>query len=295
LTWENYFMPSTTGEVLALLEQHQGQARLVAGGTDLMVQHRWDPLEVKSLIDIGRVPALKEIREDNGRIYVGAAVTHSQLVDSALIQGKGRVLAEAARTVGSPQVRNVGTVGGNVVNAQPAADTAIALVALNALVHVLSPGKEREIPVAETFLGPGKSSIDPAKDLVTAFSFSAPDSREKTCFVRFARREALALPIVNLGLWLQLEEDGDALKDIRIAVGPMAVVPYRARKTEESLKGAVLNEDVLKKAGHSISEEVTPRDSFRGSSAFKKRLIGVALKRGIENALDLKGADWHER
>lgn len=295
MTWENYYMPLTTGEAIELLVEKQGKARIIAGGTDLMVQHRSDPLNVRALIDIGRIPGLKEIREDSGRIYIGASVTHSQIVNSGLLKKKGRVLVEAARTVGAPQIRNVGTVGGNVVNAQPAADTAIALTALDARIHILSGDGEFEKPVIDTFLGPGKSCIDPSKELVTAFSYPIPGPGERSCFARLARRESLALPIVNLGLWLCLEEDDHILKDIRIAVGPMSTVPFRARETEALLKGVLLDKAVIEKAGQSISDEVTPRDSFRGSADFKKQMIGVILKRSLESALEGKGVDSDER
>ncbi len=291
MTWENYYMPSSIEEALSFLEKHQGEARLIAGGTDLMVQHKSEPLKAEALIDTGGIPELQKIYEDNGRIYVGGAVTHSQVVNSQLLKEKGRVLVDAARAVGALQIRNVGTVAGNVVTAQPAADTAIALVALDALVHIQSGTEKLEKSVLDTFLGPGKSSINPSKEMITAFSYPIPISLERTGFVRFARRDSLALPLVNLGFWLVLRDDHKTVEDIRIAVGPMSTVPFRARETEAHLKGTQINDEELAKAGLVIANEVTPRDSFRGSAKFKKHLIGVALKRAIKDVLDVKGVE----
>ncbi len=291
MTWENYYMPSSTEEALSLLDKYQGEARLIAGGTDLMVQHKSEPIKAKALIDIGGIPDLKKIHEENGRVYVGGAVTHSQVVGSPLLKEKGQVLVDAARAVGALQIRNVGTIAGNVVTAQPAADTAIALVALDACVHIQSGSEKLKKPVLDTFLGPGKSSINPSKELITAFSYPTPTSLERTGFIRFARRDSLALPLVNLGFWLILKEDEKTVKDIRIAVGPMSTVPFRARETEASMKDVQISEEALEKAGLVIAEEVTPRDSFRGSADFKKYLIGVALKRAIKGVLDGKGVE----
>lgn len=291
MTWDDYYLPTTGIEVLEILENYRGKARIIAGGTDLMVQHKSEPLNVEALVDIGRIPDLQVIKEQEGQVYVGAAVTHRELANSPLLQEKGRVLCQAARTVGSPQVRNVGTLGGNVVTAQPAADTVIALVALDALAHIIAKNKEVTKPIGNMFLGPGQSTVDPSRELVTSFSFLSPGPGEKSIFVRFARRESLALPLVNLGLWLRTGPDGLLIEDIRIAAGPMGPVPFRAEKTEHLLKKARLDEDILEDAAQSIGEEVNPRDSFRGGAAYKKKMIGVFLKRAIEAALEGEGVD----
>ena len=290
MTWENYYLPSSAGEVLELLDSYHGGARLIAGGTDLMVQHRQDPLEVQALVDISGVSEFSTIREENGRIYVGAAVTHSQLEESPLIKQKGSVLAQAARTVGSPQIRNMGTLGGNVVNAQPAADTAIALLALDACVHVLTSQGETEKSLEDTFIGPGESAVDSTREVVKAFSFAATETTQKSVFMRFARRQALALPVINLGIWIQHKEPHH-LQDVRIAAGPMSRVPLRARETEKMLRGNPLEEAVLEQAVQTITKEVTPRDSFRGGSSYKKKLVGVFLRRALLEAMEEKGVE----
>lgn len=291
MTWDDYYLPTTGMEAVEILAEYRGAARIIAGGTDLMVQHRSEPLNVEALVDIGRIPDLQVIKEQEGRVFVGSAVTHRELADSPLLQEKGRVLCQAARTVGSPQIRNVGTVGGNVVTAQPAADAVIALVALDAVAHITAKNEEVTRPIGNIFLGPGKCAVDPSRELVTSFSFLAPGPGEKSIFVRFARRESLALPLVNLGLWLKTAQDGLLIEDIRIAAGPMGPVPFRAIKTETLLKGARLNEDVLEEAALSIGEEVNPRDSFRGGALYKKKMVGVFLKRAIKAALEGEGVD----
>lgn len=290
MLWEDYTFASTPANALEILTQHNGEARLIAGGTDLMFLLRDSRVKTKVLVDLCQVEDLKEIKEADGSIKIGSLVTHDMLAASPVLLKKARVISEAARSVGSPQIRNVGTIGGNVVNAQPAADTSISLMALDAKVSILTENGEIEKPLQDIFVGPGKSAVDPSQELVTCFSFAAPGPDEATAFARHARRKALSLPILNVGVWLKMDSTRKTLEDIRIAMGPMAAVPFRASEAESLLKGKEVTDDGLKEALEKAAEEASPRDSFRGSANYKKDMVKVFLKRAILSAVeDLRG------
>ncbi len=291
MNWDNYRIPETVEEALKYLYEGQGSARVMAGGTDLMLMLQKGQVCSKTIVDLSRVKELRYIKEDQGKIRIGALATHSDLAGSELLKKKVKILAIAAGSVGSPQIRNVGTVGGNIVNAQPAADTAIALSALNASALIRGAQCQEERAVLEIHQGVGKCCIDPQKQILTEFSFDAPGKNEATTFMRHAKRKALALPILNLGLWLRMDDDRKIVEDIRIVVGPMGTTPLRAVQTEEVIKGSSVEEKTLKKAKATIGKEVNPRDSIRGSSSYKKEMAKVFLERAILEAFsDLGGA-----
>ncbi len=289
LYWETYYQPKTADEALDILTSNQGQARIVAGGTDMMLLLKTGKVKAKALVDITNLEELKFITEENGWIKIGALVTHNQLAVSSLLREKARVLVEAAESIGSPQIRNVGTIGGNVANAQPAADTSVALTALDARVWVKTVRGKEIKPISEMFLGVGKSAIEPTEEFITAFEFKSPEENETTAFIRHAKRKALAMPILNMGLWLKASIDSK-VQDIRIVAGPMATVPLRLLRAEKTLKESTLTNKLLKKAGEIAALEVNPRSSIRGSAYYKKEMIKVFLKRAVISAFsDLGG------
>jgi CO/xanthine dehydrogenase FAD-binding subunit len=290
LYWENYYLPATVDEVLKNLKECEGNARIMAGGTDLMIQLRQGQFKTKAIVDVGNVHELNYIRSEGKSIKIGALTTHTQLAESALLNQKAKVLAKAASHVGSPQIRNIGTIGGNIVNAHSSADTAIALTALNATAKIKGLEGEEEKPITELYTGVGKSFVDPTKEIITEFIFDAPGENEATAFMRHAKRKALVLPILNLGMWLKTNSSKNAIEDIRIAVGPMDYKPLRAVETENLLKGQPLTEKTLKAAQQTIVKEIKPRDSFQGSAAYKTDMVKVFLARAIIEAVsDLGG------
>ncbi|MBF7084461.1 FAD binding domain-containing protein [Desulfallas sp. Bu1-1] len=291
---EKYYLPATVEEAINILRENQGNARLIAGGTDLVLQLRERKINTKALVDLSALKELNGITENNGWITIGSMTTHQQIAASGIIREKARVLAEAAQSIGSPQIRNVGTIGGNVVNAQPAADTTIALMALDARARILTNQGEITKPVGELFLGAGQSAIDPTSEILLAFDIKTPGAREATAFMRLAKRKALALPIVNVGVWLKLDQTLSKFEDIRIALGPMAPVPVRATNTEAVLKGAPLQQTVLLQAMAVLEKEISPRDSLRGSAFYKKEMAKVLLKRAILVAVKDLGGELGE-
>jgi carbon-monoxide dehydrogenase medium subunit len=283
--WEEYYRPQTLQEALNFLNRNQGRARVIAGGTDLFLDLKNGYKQARYLVDIRDIEGMTTIEEIGGVLYIGAGVTHSQLAANPLIRNRAAALAEGAARVGSEQIRNMGTVGGNIVNAQPAADTAIPLVALGAIAQVVdTEGTKRTTAVEDIFEGPGRSKIDSTKTIITGFSVQAIPST-LSAFDRMARRRSLSLPILNLAIALQRENE--IIKNIRIAAGPIAPKPIRLTGVESILEGQTMGPGLLDEAAKVASNCAQPRDSvLRGPRAYRKEMLGIMLRRTLMRIWD---------
>jgi carbon-monoxide dehydrogenase medium subunit len=280
----DHLFPKTVGEALALLKECKGKARIIAGGTDLIAEIREGEPEFEVLVDIEKIKKLKAIREESKKIFIGPGVTFSELEESELIKAHGQVLSQAASLMGSPQVRNRGTIGGNIVSAQPVADGALALLALDAMLEIAGTKGIREIPINKAYLDIGKSIINPSKEILVGVRFEKRKKGEGSNYQRIAVRRAMALPILACGVFVKSIDR--SIASVRIAIGPVSNTPFRARETEEFLKGKSLTAETFERAGEIASEEVNPRDSrLRGSSIYREGLSAVFVKRGLECAL----------
>jgi carbon-monoxide dehydrogenase medium subunit len=283
----DYIIASTVEEALAVLTSLRGAGRIIAGGTDLVIQLRRGDREVAGLVDITRIPGLADIRRQNSHIVVGAATTFAQLEHSPLIRDWAPVLAEAASWVGSPQIRNVGTLAGNVVNAQPAADGSIALLALDAEAEIANLTGRQWVAVGNLFVSPGVSRVDASTEMITAFRFPARAPREGFAFERLARRKALALPLINVATRVLLDASGDHIRDVRIAIGPVAPVPFRAQEAEAVLRGSAIKPDVISEATEAAEHESKPRSSLlRASKEYRRELIRTLTQRALTRAIE---------
>jgi len=275
-------------ETIQRLKEGSGLSRVVAGGTDLMVQMmEMDAREESlSLLDISRIEDLQTIRESDSHIIIGAAVTMTDLAGSKVIEEKARALAQGAAWLGSPQIRNVATIGGNVVNAQPAADTAIPLIALEAEAYIASPDGESYRPVESLFRGIGKSKINPSWELVTHFRVPVWKSpRRSSAMQRLTRRKAFTLPTLSTAVSIELNQEGDRFSKVRISVGPVAPVPWRAERAEEALSGATLSIEMVHRAAALVREDAHPRESLRGGADYRKDMVEVLTRRALSHAL----------
>ena len=286
LDWEKYLRPRHLSEALALLEEYRGEARIIAGGTDLLIQIRKKEANPRVLIDITQIPDLDRIKGEEGLIKIGALVTHHQIAVSPLIREKAGALSQGASWVGSPQIRNLGTVGGNIVSGQPGADVTIPLLALNAKVRVLSKKGERIISLTNFFKGPGKTAVDSASEIVTEVLFPALKEGETSLSLRLAKRKALALPILVASLVLSADLKEKRFHYVNIALGPVAPVPFRAIETEQYLASAPIREEVIKEAARKAAQESNPRTNpLRGSGAYRKDMVAALVERGIQQGL----------
>ncbi len=281
---KDHLFPKTIGEALALLKECKGKARLIAGGTDLISEIREKESDFEVLVDIDKIKKLKRIREESKKIFIGPGVTFSELEESELIRTNALALSQAASLMGSPQVRNRGTIGGNIVSAQPAADGALALCAFDAMLEIVSVRGTREIPIDKAYLDIGKSIINPSKEILVGIRLEKRKKGEGSNYQRVAMRRAMALPILACGVFVKSMDH--SIASARIAIGPVSNTPFRAREAEDFLKGKSLTTEIFERAGEIASEEVNPRDSrLRGSRIYRKGLSAVLVKRGLEGAL----------
>ncbi len=284
----DYKKPKTLKEACDLLWDYDDKARLIAGGTDLVIALRNGDLKPSCLIDVTSIPELRKIEERNGMIFIGAAATHSEIASSSIIRKYGRVLSDAVSEIGSPQIRNVGTIGGNIVNASPAADTIPPLMVLDAVAQATSREGEREVPLHLLFKNPYETNLKPHEILVSV-SFKKLSSDIKTGFVRLARREAMAIARMSVAIVLQREKGKRQIKQIRISLGSVMPTPQRITDVEAILKGKTPNEERLKIASRKISEVMIQHSGVRPTTSYKAPVVEALFMRGFRQALRKEG------
>jgi CO/xanthine dehydrogenase FAD-binding subunit len=279
--WTHYHTPSTTDEALELLRSYQGWARVVAGGTDLMLDLRQGHLpRPEALIDITCIEGISAIKQDGDTLLLGAGVTHTQIVRSPVIAARATCLVESCGVVGGPQVRNVGTLGGNVAHALPAGDGTTSLVALDAEAEIVKDGQRRWVPIREMYVGPGQSLLDSTRDLLIQFRLRLCCAHEATAFKRIMRPQGVALPILNCAVWVRLDKSGATYEDARICIGPVAKVPTRADAVEAALCGQPVSDETLERAVTAAHESLHPRTStYRATADYRREMVEVLLRR----------------
>lgn len=283
--WREYLFPKSVDETLSLLAEYQGEARIIAGGTDLVLQSEQGKCPATVMVDITRLPGLSDIQERDGFVRIGALATHAQVAASPLIQTKAAVLAEACGHVGGPQIRNMATLVGNVVNALPAADGAVALFALDAEVQVAGEDGVRWQPVDSLYETVGVCTIDSCVELVTALRFRPLADGQRCAFQRLARRRSLALPILNCAVVVSVAND--RFGEVRISVGPVAPTPFRAQRAEESLRGQPVKRETIAQAAALAAADAKPRTSaVRGSKEYRTAMVEVLVRRALAKATD---------
>lgn len=279
-----YICPSSLGGALQILEDYGERARVIAGGTDLMMEIREGKLGAEILVDITRIPELRYIREEGDQIRLSPLTTHAELASSGVIKKGGSVLGRAAHSVGSPQIRNMGTIGGNIVNASPAADTIPALVVLGAQVVLKRKGGERNLPITDFFLGPYKTKIGP-QELLTEITFAKLDDGWKSSFIKLARRKALAISRINIAVVAKMDEM--RAKEVRVSVGSSTPTPCRMEKAEAVLRVAVPSAPVIDEASRIVAEEMVARSGVRPSTEYKRPAVQGLVKKALQEVFDV--------
>ena len=276
----SYQVVTNLEQALSVLKEGKEKRRIIAGGTDLFLEKL-----PENLLDIGSLAEALVIEERDNNLLIGAAVTHSQAADSQLLSEKAQALSEACSQVGSPQVRNIGTLGGNVINTAPAADAAVALAALGAQAELIDcSGSTRIVELEELYAGFNCSAIDSCQELLLRFTVHSGGSGSGSAFTRLAGRKALSLPMANAAAWLRVEND--CLRKVRLVVAPVKPAPTRLFKTEALLAGKPLAAESWREAAQAAMEEVEVRGSLlRCSAAYRRHLVGVLVERVLENAV----------
>jgi carbon-monoxide dehydrogenase medium subunit len=289
MLWQHYHTPHSVEEALHILSSYAGQAQIIAGGTDLLIDLQYSSHKPKptALIDITRIPEMTQIRIEGGRCVIGGAVTHTTIVKSAALEASATCLVESCGVVGGPQVRNVGTLGGNVAHALPAGDGTTSLVALDAEVQVAwGDGRREWLPIVQLFKGSGVSALDHGRDVLVAFRFQLCGPGEGAAFKRIMRPQGVALPILGCAVWVKLDEQREHYVDIRICIGPVAPTPVRAVETEKSLRGQPANETTLEQAIAVARATLHPRASkYRATADYRGHMIETTLRQALPLAV----------
>lgn len=280
--WSNYIHAYSIEDALIALAERGPSARLVAGATDLMIEIELGARKgLDTLIDITRIPDLDQIRLEDGRIHLGPLVTHNDCAASPLLRQHGLPLVQAAYEVGAPQIRNRGTVAGNLITASPANDTIPALVALGASVALRSAAGERTVPLAEFYTGPRKTVMQPDEMLVDIHFPALEPSAARGGFLRITLRRAQAISVVNAAAVLHF--DGQVITQAALTLGSVAPVIVRAPEAEAYLIGKTLGPQVIQRAALLAAKAAKPIDDVRSTAAYRQRMAGVAVARVLDD------------
>ena len=275
----DYHEPTSVREAVELAARFGADARFLAGGTDLLIQMRRGQVAPRHLVSLHRVPGLDVIEVD-GAITLGALVTHRRLERSPELGGPLQALREGAEVVGGHQIRNVATVGGNIVNASPAADVVPVLVALDAQITCLGPGGERSMPLEDFAAAPGVTARQP-EELLTRVRFARPAPHSATAFLKAGRRRAMEISLVCVAARLTLDADRQRCLEARIALGAVGPTTLRARAAERSLQGQPVTEELVRSAGRQAAGECRPISDVRASARYRALLVATLVERAL--------------
>ncbi len=285
--WEHYYTPASVAEAVEILERYDGEARVVGGGTDLLVETRRGLHKpVVAMVDVTHIEGLGEISREDEYIVIGCGVTHSQIVSDERIIAQGSCLAESCGVIGGPQVRNVGTLAGNVAHALPAGDGTIGLLALGGEIEVADAEGARWMPLQDSFKGPGKSFIDRYRQVLTRLRFRPTGPGEGSAHHRVMRPQGLCLPIISMGVRVALDES-DLIKEARISMGPVGPVPYLAEPAMEVLIGGPASASQFAEATEVALQNVELRASkYRATREYREQMVRTFLPVILERAVE---------
>lgn len=305
-----YYKPKTIEDAIKLMGSLDG-AQYIAGGTDVMVMLRQKKIAPRCMISLRNIADLSHIDTKEG-LCIGSAATHSAIEGNEYIKQRYSALNDATTRLGSRQIRNVATIGGNICNAAPSADTACPLLVLDARAIIVGSKGSRELALDDFFLGPGKTALEKG-EIVKEFVMPGFDEKTGSAYIKHTRRQAMDLPILGVAARItisvgsesevrcrdmfcttdsisnilsRLKEEGLKCEDARIAMGVVAPRPIRAKKAEAALKGKVVSPEIFEEIGNIAAGEAQPRDSIRGEAWYRSEMIRVLVKRALIKSID---------
>jgi CO/xanthine dehydrogenase FAD-binding subunit len=274
----NYIAPGSLEELLTVLHHYSGEARVVAGGTDLIPQMRLGKLTPGILVDPHHL-ALTGITETKEGVYLGALVTHTQALTSPLLKQAYPALVNACQQVGGPPVRNRGTLAGNLANASPAADSALPLLVYDAQVVVSRMSGERMLPLSGFYLGPGQTQLS-SNEFIREIMLPKLPLRTMAVFLKLGNRQAMVIAVTSIAIRLSLDEAGQ-VNQARIALGSVAPIPLRAYQAETVLQSYPLDEKTIRLAAQSARQAACPISDLRATAEYRSKMVEVLTRRAL--------------
>lgn len=284
MTIEQYLIPKKIDDCLSQLARFEGNALIIAGGTDLMPKLAQKKIEPRALIDVTEIDGFSDITLNGTDLAIGAGVTHARVAEDLNVAKTWPALSRACGSIGSPQVRNIATLAGNVVTALPGADSAVALVALDATVEIKSIDGVRMAAIEDLYAGVGKSKVNSRHEIITSIKIQRSQKQHGNAYARISPRNSFCFPIVNAAAALTCEND--KIVSARLVMGPVSDSPFRPKKAEAILEGTLLSDEkTFGEAAFTASQEANPRSScLRGCSDYRKELLKVLVKQVIMDA-----------
>ncbi len=276
-----YFAPQKIEEALEILTERGKEIKVIAGGTDLLIQYYDRLYEVGAWLDLKNIKELKEIKLYQKQMIIGTMVSHTQLEKSEDIKKYFPILSQAAADIGSPQIRNRGTIGGNVVNASPAGDLLAPLMAYDAQFKLQSNQREMIVPVEKFFIGPKKTILKPDQ-LLTQITLPLPKKKTYGCWIKIGKRKALIIATITLALVVEMAEDNKTIKDVRTCLGSVAPTPIEIKEIREKMIGKKFNELDFKQLGQIVEDKISPIDDIRGTREYRKDIAKNIMINALE-------------
>ena len=286
-----YFAPQSLDEAVTLLKERGDGVKLLAGGTDLLVQMKEAGLHPSAVVSLHALTELRGLEFDEADgLHVGAATDMAEIEAFAAVRERFAALADGAGVLGSVQTRNMATLGGNIANAAPSADTAPPLVVLDAIAEVTGPDGSRRLPVGELFAGPGRSTLA-SDEILTGFHLPTPPARTGSVYQRHTPRKIMDIAVVGVAVRLTLATDADTILKARICLGAVVPTVIRAQEAEEALTNREASDELFAQAAELAQAAARPISDVRGSAEFRRYLAGIMTKRCLGIALErAKGA-----
>lgn len=278
----DYFEPKTIDEACSLLSNLKDEAKVIAGGTDLLVSMRKREISPKYIINIKKIPKLNYVRYNKEGLEIGAGATLSNIENSGIVKEKFPLVAQAVHETGPPPIRNIATMGGNLCNAMPSADTAPSLIGLGAKVKIQGPKGIRSIPVAEFFVDSGKSALQ-SGEMLTEIQIPNLSANTAGVFLKIPERSVIDVAVASVAAVVTLDAAHSNIVEAKIVLGAVAPTPIRAPQAEDIIKGKTINEEIIEKAALAAAREAKPRTR----PDYKRELVRVLTNRAIRQAIDL--------
>lgn len=281
MTLEKVYNCKSIEEATGLLGKYKGDAKLIAGGTDIIIALRSEKISPKVLIDIAKVKELKKIEDDGEYITLGAGVTFTEIVENPLFQGNLHGLYKACRMVGSPQIRNKGTIGGNIANGSAAADSIPPLIALGSTVKLVSIEGVREIPLEDYYYNPLKEN-----EIISEIKFIKPKKNQILTFAKLGLRKALAISRLTLAALSEFDDEKE-IKSLRVASGALGKYPMREIEVEDYLIGKKIVDETIEGAIEALQGSMDVRLKGRSTLPYKRVAISGILKETLESSIEI--------